>query len=136
MPAEARLRFYPTSGDAGLDVAATAGAAALGIVLPLVGVPFRRPVARPAGPPSLQRRIRVEQSLELHAVVDVRPGQVERERDALGVDHQMAFAACLALIRWVRAEDVAPPFAATLERSSDRRLQSISSAHARCRSRT
>lgn len=58
--------------------------------------------------------------------MDVRWGQRDDERVALGVDHKMAFAPRLAFIRWILADDIAPLFAATLELSRATRDQSIS----------
>ena len=93
------------------------------------------PRTRTASARAPQRRNRIEHLLEHLAVVKIGLRQSNRERDPLGVDHKMALAARTALIRWVRARDVAPLFAATVELSMATRLQSISSAHANsCRS--
>lgn len=75
-------------------------------------------------------RGRVEQFRERLAVVNVRLRQPDRQGDALGLDHKMASAARMALVRWIRAGDSALLFAATVELSIAARLQSISSAQA------
>jgi hypothetical protein len=90
-----------------------------------------RTVAWSTGAAVLQRRNRFQHLLEQLTIVDVRVGQADREGNALGVDHNMAFAARSALVRHVRAGDVGPPrFAATVELSMATRSRSISSAHA------
>jgi hypothetical protein len=130
MTAEACLGFDAAARDPGLDPAPATRVPAFPVIVRLVGMGLVRAPARSAAAPPLQRGDRVEQLLEQLAVIDVRPTQSEGERDPLGVDHKMAFATRLAFIRWIRADGVAPLFAATLELSMATRLQSISSAHA------
>lgn len=133
---EARFRFDPAARNPRFDPALATRPPALPVIVRLVGMRFVGAPPRPAAAPPLQRGDRVEQLLEQLAVIDVRPAQAEGERNPLGVDHKMAFATRLAFIRWIRADGVAPLFAATLELSMATRLQSISSAHANCLSNT
>ena len=76
-------------------------------VVPLVGVLLRRPLAESSWRPP--NRLDGGDDLDEHrAVVDVRSGGSRRERDAVGVDHNMALRARFAAIRRVRA-GVGPP---------------------------
>ena len=86
-----------------------AGAAAAAAVVGLVGVQLGRALARPAGALP-DRRHGVEQGLEEPAVVHVRGAQQERERDAAGVDQDVALGAGLAAVGRVRADAARPPF--------------------------
>jgi hypothetical protein len=132
MPAEPRFRLNAAPRDPGADAASATRPPTLGMIIRLVRMDFAGAVPGTSRTPATQRRNRVQQRLEELTIVDVRAAQVEDERDPLGVDHKMAFAARLAFIRRIRADAVAPFFAATLELSRATRLQSISSAQARC----
>ncbi len=114
-------------GDARDDAALAARGPAEGVVVALVGVQLDGPLP---GAPALatHRPDRVEQGSQLRAVVDVGRREPHRERDASGVDHQVALAARFAAIRRIRADRGAPPLAATLALSSAARDQSSWSA--------
>jgi hypothetical protein len=105
-----------------------AGVSALPVVVAFVSMRFVRPVAGATATGPFEQRDRIEQGFEELRVMHVRPRQEDRERNALGVDHKMALAPRSALIRRVRAENVAPLFAATVELSRAARVQSISPA--------
>ena len=126
--AEPLRRVDTAPRNAIANAAHPARVTALPVIVSLVGMRFVRPVARTAGTGTVEGRNRIEQRLEELTVVDVRRRQEDRERNPLGVDHKMALAPRSALIRRVRAENVAPLFAATVELSRAARLQSISSA--------
>ena len=126
--AQALLRLDAAPRDPRLNVAHATCAATLTVVVPLVGVHLGGTPPRSAGAPVPQGRNRVEELLDALAVVDVRRREPDGEGDAGGVDHKMALAARSAFIRRIRADDVAPLFAATVELSMAARLQSISSA--------
>jgi len=128
MAAQALLRLDASTGDPGADVAAMTRRATLAVVIAFVGVRLGRATTRAATPAAFQGRYGVQELLEELTVVDVGRRQPDRERDPGGVDHKMALAARSAFIRRVRADDVAPLFAATVELSRAARLQSISSA--------
>jgi hypothetical protein len=128
VPAEALLRFNAASRDAIEDAAHPTGLATLREIIPFVGVRFVGTMARATGTGPFERRNAVEQHVEELTVVDVGRGQEREERNAVGVDHKMALAPRSALIRRVRAENVAPLFAATVELSMATRVQSISPA--------
>jgi hypothetical protein len=132
MPSEPCLRLDASTRNPGADAARATRPATLGMIVRVVRVDFPGAAAWTPRSPAAQRRNGVEQGLEELTVVDIRPTQLEDERDPLGVDHKMAFATRLAFIRWIRADAVAPFFAATLELSRATRLQSISLAQARC----
>lgn len=97
-------------------------------IVALVGVRFLRPASWATGTRTLEWRNRIEQHVEELAVADVGRRQEDRKRNPMGVDHRMALAPRSAPIRRVRADTVAPRFAATVELSRAARLQSISSA--------
>ena len=130
------FRLNATASDTVLDAARSTGVSTLSEVVALVGMGLDRTVARPTRAAVSQGRNCFEHLLEQLTVVDVRLGQADGEWNALGVDHNMTFAARTALVRRVRAGDVAPLFAATVELSMATRSQSISSAHANCCKRT
>lgn len=128
MATEALLRLDTAPGDPSPDVARVASGATLPKVVSLVRVHLDGAPPRPTGTAPLQGRDGVQQLFEHLTVVAVRGRQPDRERDPGGVDHKMALAARSAFIRRIRADDVAPLFAATVELSRAARLQSISSA--------
>src|SRR5581483_6136996 len=130
MAAQLRFRFDAATGNARDDAAPPARVAAFAMIVAFVGMRLGRTAPRSAAAALLQRWDGIEEFFEDLAVVEIRRTQSDREWDALGVDHKMAFATRLAFIRWIRADGVAPLFAATLELSMATRLQSISSAHA------
>ena len=128
MPAEPFAGVDAPTGDPRGDAARPTGGPALPKVVALVGVHLERPALRPAARAAFQRRDRVQHRVEDHTVIYVRRREERGKRNAFGVDHKMALAARSALIRRIRADDVAPLFAATVELSRAARLQSISSA--------
>src|SRR5690606_30799836 len=116
--------------DAALDPVAAEIAPALGVVVALVRVQLLGPL--PWTPSrALDRLDRFQQCLEEHGVVRVGCAQEDRERDALGVDHNMALRARFSFIRWIRPGLLAPLFAGTLAESSAARDQSMWSASPR-----
>ena len=124
MAAQVRARVDPAPGDAGDDVPAAAGHPALGEVVPLVGMELGGThAALTRG--LLDRRDRVDQGLEQHAILAIRPTQEGCERDPGAVDHKMALRARFAPIRRVRSDLLTPFFAGILALSSATRLQSI-----------
>ncbi len=114
-------------GDAGLDLAAQASAAAATVIVGFVSVqliwsaPWSAALA-------CNRRNGVEQVFEGYAVVNVGPGQDEGERDTAAISDQVTLGAWSAAIRRVRACRGTPLFAAMDELSMQARLQSIRSA--------
>lgn len=138
MLAEFLTGFEAPSGDAGLHLTTMARAAAATVVVGLVGMQLVRSASRTAAL-ARNRRDSVEQVFEGHAVVDVGPGQDERERDAPAVGNQVTFGAGPAAIRGVRTCRGTPLFAAMDELSTQARLQSMRSAsrsrrsNSRCR---
>jgi len=134
MASQAVLRFDAAPGDPVFDATYSARVTAFPEIVSLVGMGFVRTTARATTAGAFERRNGVQQGLEELTVVDVRRGQEDRERDALGVRHKMALAARSAFIRRIRADDVAPLFAATVELSRAARLQSISPAQLNSRS--
>src|SRR5918911_2038183 len=97
------------------------------IVIRLVGVQLRGSLAR-ATALATHRPDRIHRLKHLLAIVDVRPGERDGERDAFAVYHLMAFRARFAAVRRARA-DGSPflrgaPLARTLTESMLARLQS------------
>src|SRR6516165_2351596 len=82
--------FDAAPSDAGDDASRAQIAAAPVIVVALIGMQFVRPFAWPSAPlpDRLQRIDRVDQSL---AVMDIRAGQDEGERQAVAVNQDVAF---------------------------------------------
>lgn len=124
---EVAAAFDAAPCDAGRDGAGAQIAAATVEVVSLVGVqpggPFAGPTALVAhgmdGVGDIGQR---------HAVVAVGSGQDKGERDAVAVDHDVAFCARLAAVGRVRPCRVAPLLAGTDEASTEARDQSISPA--------
>jgi hypothetical protein len=133
VPAQPLARLDASARDSAADVVRPAVPPAVRLVVAFVRVHLRRPPAGPArapgGPP--QRRDRLEHPLEDHRGVDVGGGEERREREPLGIDHQMALRARLAAIRWIRPGRLAPLFAGTEVESITARDQSIWSASLR-----
>jgi hypothetical protein len=137
VPAQASATLGPASRDARGDAPPAAGTAAARVIVPFIGVQLGRAPARP--PRALaDRRHGVEQRLEEPAVVDVRGAQQDRERDAAGIDQDVALGAGLAAVGRVRAGELAPLLAGNEALSSEQRDQSIAfarpsrSSSARC----
>lgn len=96
-----------TSGDAWQNVAASAGCSAAGIIIAFIGVAFPGPAQRTARP-SRDGGNGLEHIFEHGAVVDIGASQLDGERCATPVRHQVAFGARLAAIRWIWARGSAP----------------------------
>jgi len=122
------LRFDAPPRDPGRDAAHPAGAATFLEVVALVCMQLPRAATRTAAATAPEGRNRIQHLLEPLAVIYVRGREPDGERNPLGIDHKMALAARSAFIRWIRTDNVAPLFAATVELSRAARLQSISSA--------
>jgi len=99
--------FDAAPGDAGDDASGSQIAATAGIVVALVGVQFVRPLSRPSAHLTdwLKRVDGLGPGL---AVMNIRPGQDEGERQAVTVDQRMALRAGFAAVGWVRADRVGP----------------------------
>lgn len=130
MPPQSFLRLDAPASDTRRDAAHPARLATLPIVVAFVGVRLVGAPSRTAPATAPKGWDGVEQRVEQLTVMEIGLRQPDRERNPLGVDHKMALAARAALVRWIRAGDVAPLFAAAVELSMATRLQSISSAHA------
>ena len=107
MAAEFLAGLDAASGDAGLDAAAVAGAAATAVIVGFVGVQLVRSAPRA---PTLAgyRRDGIEQRFERDTVMDVGAGQEEGKRDAVSVGDEVAFCARPAAIRRVRPGGFTP----------------------------
>jgi hypothetical protein len=134
VPPEPFARFDAAARAPGNDPPRAAGAATLLEGVTPVGTHHPGAAARAAGAATRQGRNRIQHLLEPLAVIHIRRGEPDRERDAMGVDHKMALAARAAFVRWIRAEDVAPLFAATVDLCRAARLQSVSPAQLKSRS--
>ena len=135
MPSEPLARVDAAAGDAREDAALAAGGTTTWIIVSLVGVQLGRAAARPTPPsPRLtDRRNGIQGHFQHPRVMDVGRREPHRERDAVGIDHQMALRARFATIRRIRAGRFAPLLAGTLAESSAARDQSSLSASAsRC----
>src|SRR3954471_24741068 len=124
VPAQPLAALDPAPGDARDDAALPAGTAAAAVVVGLVGVQLLRAPSRPAARLA-HRRHGVERLLEHGAVVRVRGGEQDRQRDALPVHDEVALGARLAAVGRVRPVAAPPALAGTLALSSEHRLQSI-----------
>jgi hypothetical protein len=127
MTTESFLGFDPASRDARHDAANAATGATEDVVVRLVGVELGRSEARPTAR-ALDARDLVEHRLQHVAVGSVGRRDVDDEGHTLAVDDQVLLGAEFPAVRRVRAGLRAPPFARTLEASSDTRDQSILSA--------
>lgn len=107
-----------------LDVAAMQEATAARDVVRLVGMEFGRSFA-PSPRGLCDRRHSVDQFLEHHAVVAVRPGQQRGQRNPVAFADHVPFRAWPAAIGGIRADRIAPLLAGTLALSRLARLQSI-----------
>ncbi len=138
MSAEFLAAVDPTAGDAGLDPAPVARAAAAAVVIGLVGVQLAGALA---GTPTLASDAwdSVEQGFERHAVVDIGAGQQEGERNPATVGEEVTLAAGAPSVRRVGAGRRTPLLAAMEALSMQARLQSIRPAsrnrrsNSRCR---
>lgn len=122
--AEALAGLDAAAGDARDDGPLAQGPAAAWIIVALVGVQFGRSASRPAGALP-DGRDGVDGGFELLAVMDVGRRNGHGQRDAVGVDDDMALGPWLAAVRRVRAGVRTPLFAGTLALSSAARLQSM-----------
>lgn len=127
MPTQPLAALDSSAGNPALDAAPPQILPTAGVVVPFIGVQLRRPLSGSPAPPA-DRGNRLDQRLEERAIVDVRRRELDRERDALAVDHKMALRARFAAIRRIRPGFAAPFFAGTLLVSSAARVQSILSA--------
>ncbi len=127
---QALARLDADPRDPAADVVHPAVASAVRPIIGLVGVHLRRPPARATrcSKRAPQRGDRLAHLLEDDRVVHIRRGQEGDQGDPLAIDHQMAFRARLAAIRWIRPGRLAPLFAGTLVESMLARDQSIWSA--------
>jgi hypothetical protein len=106
VPAQPFAALDPAPRDAGDDAALAAGAAAAAVVVAFIGVQLARASPRPAGALP-DRRHGVEHRLQHGAVVHVRRGEQKSERDAGGLDQDVALGARLAAVGRVRAGELA-----------------------------
>lgn len=112
-----------TSGNARHDAPATACLAALGIVVPFVGMQLLGPLAG-ASTLASYRRNGIQGRFEHLAVVDIGRRDDHGQREAASLDHQMALRPRFAAIRRVGSARFAPPGAGMLAESSEARDQS------------
>jgi hypothetical protein len=105
--AQALAALYAASGNPRGDTPPLGGPPAAVDVVALVGVELDRPLA---GPPRAlpDRRHRVDQLLEAPAVVLVGRAESEGERDAVGVDQNVALRPQFAPVGRVRPGRLAP----------------------------
>jgi len=96
-------------------------------VVRAVGIDFRGALSSPAAR-TLNRRDRIDQRQRLLAVMDVRAGVEQRQRDPLAVAHNMPLRAIFAAIGGIRAGKRPPKTARTEQLSRIAWSQSISSA--------
>jgi hypothetical protein len=94
-------------------------------VVRLVGVQLVRTSARTSSG-HLDGRKRVEHRFEHPRIVHVRRRERDVQWDAVAVDEQVVLRAQFAPVRRVGTSRLAPPFAGTLDASSEARDQSIS----------
>ncbi len=114
----------PAPGDAGLDAAAGQRLTTAAVVVGLVGVGLRGTLAR-RSPARADRRDGIHDRLQHSAVMDVRPRQLQSERDALRIGDDVALRARLAPVGRVRARRRAPLLAAIEALSREARLKSM-----------
>src|SRR6266487_2328929 len=133
VPAQALAGLDPDPRDPAADMMGPAVAPAVRLVIRLVGVHLRWPPPGSAGltERAAERGDRLEHLLEDDRVVHIGRRQERGQRESLAIDHQMAFRARLAAIRWIRPGRLAPLFAGTLVESTLARDQSIWSASPR-----
>jgi hypothetical protein len=130
VPAQALGALDARAGDPGRDASPRQAPAAAVVVVALVGVQLARPLARPAGALP-DRRHGVEQRLERRLSWTFAGAEQERERDAAGVDQDVALGAGLAAVGRVRAGELAPLWPGTRRcRASSGRSRSRSPGRA------
>jgi hypothetical protein len=117
----------PAAGNPWDDALPPCDPATAVVVIPFIGVQLARPLPRPTGTLP-DRRHDIEQRLEEAAVVDVGGAEQERERDAAGVDQNVALGPRLAAVGRVRAGELAPLFAGKEALSSEQRPKSTAFA--------
>jgi len=96
----------------------------------LVSVQLVRPLARPAAP-AFDRRYRIEQLGQRHAVVHIGAREQKRQQQAVAIGLQVALCARLASVRRIRACGRTPLFAGMDALSMQARLQSMRPAQCR-----
>ena len=111
------------AGDTRRDASAAARPPIRGVIVPLVGVQFLRPFARPSAS-APNGRDGIQGGFEHLAVIHVGCRDEDGQREAVPLDHQMALRARFAPICRVGAARFAPPGAGTLAESSEARDQS------------
>ncbi len=124
MPAQALAGVHADAGDPGGDPAAAQVAADAGVVVALVAVQLGRSAPGVAAAAALDRRHRVQQWFDEHAVMPVGRRDQHVERQPVGVDEQVVLAAGLAPIGRVGPGQLTPLFARTLTESRLARDQS------------
>lgn len=110
--------------DAYLDVALRQRPAATRDVIGLVGMDLLRSLAGSSARP-FDRPDGIQQRFKVDAVMAISGPQQDRQRDALTIDYQMAFATRFPFVCRVRADDFAPLFAGIEALSRLARDQSI-----------
>jgi len=119
-----------SAGNARLNTALAASAAAALGVIRLVGVQFAWPLARPAAP-AFDGRYPIEQFSQGHAVMHIGARQHKGQGQAASVGQHVALCARLASVRRIRACGRAPLFAGMDALSIQARLQSMRPAQCR-----
>lgn len=120
-------RFNIFARNAWRDAAASQRSPLLSRVRGFVGMQLLRAFTR-ASPGALDRRDGVNSFFHHLDVVNIGRRDSQRERNALALDHQMAFRALFAAIRWILPGFIAPFCAGTTEESREARDQSMRSA--------
>jgi hypothetical protein len=105
------------------DASATAGVAALGIVIPFVGMQLLGPLARASALASY-RRNGIQGRFEYLAAVDIGCRNDHGQREAVPFDHKMTLRPRFATIRRVGSARFAPRGTGMLTESSEARDQS------------
>jgi hypothetical protein len=125
VPAEPFARFDPRARDARDEPAFAQPGEVVGGEVRLIRAKLAgtAPTRSAAG---ADRRNATDQRLERLAVVQVRPGHRNGQRDALGVGQDVQFAALLAAINRIRPGQGAPLFARTEAASMIAEVQSTS----------
>jgi hypothetical protein len=124
VPAQTLAALDAAAGNAVLDPSAGESPTAAAVIVGLVGVQLRGPLARPT-PALADRRDGIHDRLQHPAVVHVGSRQLQREGDALRIGEDVTLRARLAPVGRVRACRRAPLFAAIEALSREARLKSM-----------
>jgi hypothetical protein len=127
MTTEFLLRLNSFTGDPRRDPSFTQCRLILFRLIPLIRMQLHGALAGTSSRP-LDGLDRIQGLLEHRGVIDVRSGQLDRQRNALSIDNKMPLCALFSAIRRIFPGFFAPPGEATLEESMEALLQSMRSA--------